>query len=202
MAAGSVTSTVIGTGAVTSTHIADGAIMNADINASAAIAASKISGTAWTGSNDGSGSGLDADVIDGLPVNITSDISYCKTSSTYTGNLGGISGANAKCVTGCGAGYVFASLNTACAPSAASNATYYSWDVGWTNTSLGLRRAVLEATCDDGAAWGCSKGTDCASWTSANGMTEGGTSAPTTCMTESNAPCNSSKRILCRKVTI
>ena len=38
----------LGTGAVTSTNILDGTIVNGDINASAAIAATKISGTAYT----------------------------------------------------------------------------------------------------------------------------------------------------------
>ena len=48
----------IGAGKVGSSEIADGSIKNADISDSAAIAASKIA--------DGSGSGLDADKLDGL----------------------------------------------------------------------------------------------------------------------------------------
>jgi len=50
--------------AVTSAKIADGQIANADISASAAIDPGKISGTAWTYANDGSGTGLDADMVD------------------------------------------------------------------------------------------------------------------------------------------
>jgi hypothetical protein len=45
--------------------ITDDQIVDADISASANIAPSKISGTAWTSNNDGSGSGLDADLLDG-----------------------------------------------------------------------------------------------------------------------------------------
>ncbi len=43
-----------------------GAIVDADISGSAAIAPTKIKGTAWTSLNDGPGSGLDADTLDGL----------------------------------------------------------------------------------------------------------------------------------------
>jgi len=50
---------------VTGDMITDGQIMNADISAGAVIEPSKISGIAWTGSNDGAGSGLDADLLDG-----------------------------------------------------------------------------------------------------------------------------------------
>lgn len=54
------------TGCVNSTDIQNNTITNADITGMANINPSKISGTAWTGSNDGSGSGLDADVLDGI----------------------------------------------------------------------------------------------------------------------------------------
>ncbi len=51
--------------AVTSGMVVNGQIVDADISSSAAIAPSKISGIAWTSSNDGPGSGLDADLLDG-----------------------------------------------------------------------------------------------------------------------------------------
>lgn len=51
--------------AVTSSKIQDGTIVNGDISNSANISPSKISGTSWTSTNDGSGSGLDADLLDG-----------------------------------------------------------------------------------------------------------------------------------------
>jgi hypothetical protein len=51
--------------AVTTSKIDDGTIVDADISNSAAISPNKISGTAWTSTNDGSGSGLDADKFDG-----------------------------------------------------------------------------------------------------------------------------------------
>jgi hypothetical protein len=50
---------------ITSAMIVDGTILNEDISASANINPSKIEGTAWTSLNDGSGSGLDADMLDG-----------------------------------------------------------------------------------------------------------------------------------------
>jgi hypothetical protein len=53
IADGAVASADITDGTVSSTDIADGAITNADISASAAIADTKISGTAWTHSGDG-----------------------------------------------------------------------------------------------------------------------------------------------------
>jgi hypothetical protein len=50
---------------ITSEMITDNEIVNADISTSANISPSKISGIAWTSANDGSGSGLDADLLDG-----------------------------------------------------------------------------------------------------------------------------------------
>ncbi|MBM3238557.1 hypothetical protein FJZ31_19860 [Candidatus Poribacteria bacterium] len=53
-------------GGITTDKIADGTIVDADISSSAAISPGKISGTAWTSLNDGIGSNLDADKLDGL----------------------------------------------------------------------------------------------------------------------------------------
>jgi hypothetical protein len=50
---------------VTSGMITDGEIADADVSGGAAIDPSKIAGTAWTSANDGDGSGLDADMLDG-----------------------------------------------------------------------------------------------------------------------------------------
>ena len=50
---------------ITGSMISSGTISDSDISSSAGISPSKISGTAWTSSNDGSGSGLDADRLDG-----------------------------------------------------------------------------------------------------------------------------------------
>jgi hypothetical protein len=50
---------------VTSAMINDLEIVDVDISGTAAIDPSKIAGTAWTGDNDGIGSGLDADLLDG-----------------------------------------------------------------------------------------------------------------------------------------
>ena len=60
-----VTAAKIQSNAVTSAKILNGVIVNADIASTAAISPSKISGTAWTSTNDGSGTGLDADTLDG-----------------------------------------------------------------------------------------------------------------------------------------
>lgn len=65
IADGAVTTPKIADGNVTSAKIADGAIVNADISGAANINPDKISGTAWTATNDGSGSLLDADWLDG-----------------------------------------------------------------------------------------------------------------------------------------
>ena len=82
IATGAVTSSEIATGVVTSSHIANGAIVDADISNSANINPAKISGTAWTATNDGSGSGLDADLVDGKD---SSDFQQ----TVYDGYLGG-----------------------------------------------------------------------------------------------------------------
>lgn len=49
--------------AIFGAQIKNNSIKNEDINATAGISPSKISGTAWTASNDGSESGLDADML-------------------------------------------------------------------------------------------------------------------------------------------
>jgi hypothetical protein len=50
---------------ITSSMIQDFQIQDIDISNAANIAPSKIQGTAWTSNNDGPGSGLDADMLDG-----------------------------------------------------------------------------------------------------------------------------------------
>lgn len=65
LADNAVTSEKVQDGQVTSEDIANETIVNADISLVAEIAPSKISGTAWTSTNDGPGSGLDADMLDG-----------------------------------------------------------------------------------------------------------------------------------------
>jgi hypothetical protein len=62
----SVTNAKLAGASVNSNKIFDGSILDVDINAAAAIAPTKISGTAWTGLNDGAGSTLDADLLDGM----------------------------------------------------------------------------------------------------------------------------------------
>jgi len=51
---------------ITGDKIVNGTITNADIFESAEIDPRKISGTAWTAINDGSGTNLDADLLDGI----------------------------------------------------------------------------------------------------------------------------------------
>ncbi|HBC47280.1 MAG TPA: hypothetical protein DCZ43_09560 [candidate division Zixibacteria bacterium] len=63
---GTVAGADIANGAVTTAKILDSTITDADIAATANISASKISGTAWTSTNDGAGTGLDADLVDGM----------------------------------------------------------------------------------------------------------------------------------------
>jgi len=63
--------------------------------------------TVWHAGNDGVGSGLDADKLVGYDITIVPTL-YCVTASTYTGDLGGRTGANSKCASECGTGYRFA----------------------------------------------------------------------------------------------
>ena len=63
LANGSVGNSQLSADAVDSGKIADGTVANVDLAGN--INPTKISGTAWTSSNDGSGSGLDADRLDG-----------------------------------------------------------------------------------------------------------------------------------------
>jgi hypothetical protein len=64
--------------AVNSSKILDGTIVNVDISNTADIAPSKIAGTAWTSNNDGAGSGLDADLLDGQHAS-----AFLSTSNDY-----------------------------------------------------------------------------------------------------------------------
>jgi len=64
-----ITTAKLADNAVTSAKIMDGQVTNADISASAAIDPGKISGTAWTSTNQGSGSGLNADMVDSKHAN-------------------------------------------------------------------------------------------------------------------------------------
>ena len=92
LATSAVTGQKIKNGAVNSAKIYDGAITNADISSAAAIDASKISGTAWTSTNDGSGTGLDADTVDGIEASefLRTDVSGTIAGDlTATGNLSG-----------------------------------------------------------------------------------------------------------------
>lgn len=86
-----VTAAKLATNSVATTNIIDGTIANTDIASGAAIDPSKISGTAWTSTNDGTGTGLDADTIDGINSTtfLRSDQAANFTSSvTTTGNMG------------------------------------------------------------------------------------------------------------------
>lgn len=69
---------------VKSVNILNDSILNDDISATAAISPSKILGIAWTAINDGPGSGLNADLLDGLDSLqfLRSDV-----SGTLNGNL-------------------------------------------------------------------------------------------------------------------
>ena len=72
--------------AVTSAMITDGEITDADIAGGAAIDPAKITGTAWTGDNDGDGSGLEADILDGLHAGAFSDTAHLHDDRYYTEN--------------------------------------------------------------------------------------------------------------------
>jgi hypothetical protein len=75
IASGTITGTHIAAGTITGTDIAAGTITNSDISSSAAISASKIS--------DGAGSGLDADLLDGIS---SSGFLRSNADSTFTGS--------------------------------------------------------------------------------------------------------------------
>lgn len=68
---------------VNSSMIVDSTITNADISGTANISPSKISGTAWTSTNDGTSSGLDADLLDGQHGSY-----YTNAANISTGVLG------------------------------------------------------------------------------------------------------------------
>ena len=69
---------------ITTLMILDGTLTDADISGSAAIDPTKISGGAWTHGNDGAGSGLDADMVDGLHNAAFADSNHDHDSRYYT----------------------------------------------------------------------------------------------------------------------
>ena len=65
-------------------EIIDGTIVDAHISIGANINPAKINGTAWTGNNDGPGSELDADTLDGIE---SGQFLRSDTSDTMNGDL-------------------------------------------------------------------------------------------------------------------
>ena len=63
-------------GSVNGGMIVDGEITNDDIASDAGIDPAKIAGTAWTSTNDGQGSGLDADMVDGRHADAFADTEH------------------------------------------------------------------------------------------------------------------------------
>ncbi len=63
-------------GSVTGGMITDGEITDSDIAPDAEIDPAKIAGTAWTSANDGAGSGLNADMVDGLNADAFADTGH------------------------------------------------------------------------------------------------------------------------------
>ena len=61
-----------------------GEVGNADVP-TGALSPDRISGTAWTGSNDGAGSGLDADLLDGQQASAFAGASHTHLGQTWTG---------------------------------------------------------------------------------------------------------------------
>jgi len=79
----------LGTGAITSTHIADGTIVDADINASAAIAKTKISGTAITAADTGTVTSTliaDGTIVNG-DINASAGIAHTKLANITAGSV-------------------------------------------------------------------------------------------------------------------
>ncbi|MDD5221105.1 MAG: hypothetical protein PHV47_00625 [Candidatus Pacebacteria bacterium] len=184
-------------GSVDSGAIVDGTVASADLAGS--IDPSKISGTAWTSANDGVGSDLDAGKLYGISFTISQDREYCKTSTAYNGNLGGISGANAKCAEKCGAGFVFAQAVASSACMAGS--TYINFPITsttWPEMPIALKRDTCLNSCDDGVAWVGSSG--CLAWTSGDFGEDGTYVNTANCGTESGTRrCDLAARLLCYK---
>ena len=93
--------------------------------------------------------------------------SWCKTTTSYTGNLGGISGANAICAAQCGPGYRFAGQNEGAPDTRTNNNPYISID----STTPGIiyfniYSGDLRTNCGAGYSWGGGSGTgSCNNWT-------------------------------------
>ena len=99
---------------VSSSMITDSTIVDADISNTANISPSKIAGTAWTANNDGSGSGLDADLLDGQQASAFTTLSSDYGRSGVATNLyEGASTLTSKYVNTAGPDSVYTNSGTA-----------------------------------------------------------------------------------------
>ena len=69
---------------VTSDMVTNGELVDADISVTADIHPGKINGTAWTAETDGAGSGLDADLLDGMDASAFVDSAHDHDDRYYT----------------------------------------------------------------------------------------------------------------------
>lgn len=117
-----------------------------------------------------------------------------KTTATYTGNLGGISGANEKCVAEFGEGWVFAD----CGQSTCSVIEGYAFSTDFASTLKIKKRENDSAICSGGKAW-CAGHADyhCTNWTDGSYVIGGAYTGTNTCTYSQKAYCSASERILC-----
>ena len=99
-------------GSITSGMITDGEIADADVSGTAAIDPSKIFGTAWTSNNDGDGSGLDADLLDGQNGSFYQDASNISSGTLDNTRFSAYSDLNAESKIGTAADQVAAGDHT------------------------------------------------------------------------------------------
>ena len=96
---------------------------------------------------------------------------FCSTASTYTGNLGGIAGANNKCVASCGSGFVFATISDVRPGMTAMSSTWYYringgavWEADFLSTE------GVQCNVPTGTYWlNTTSSNNCGTWTLSSG---------------------------------
>jgi len=189
----------VDTGAIVDGQVTNDDLANNSVDSRAIANNSVDSGAIIDGqvTNDDLASGISVDVLRGLSIT-RKDVTFCKTSSSYTGNLGGRSGADAKCASQCGTGYVFATFG---ALEALAGTARYRFESSWGN-DLRILKYTYQSSCNSGMAWIDDGTANCNDWTAASTYSGRITQTNDCRGTTDFVDCDAYKKILCVKEEI
>ena len=173
------------------TQLATTAFATTALNLKAPLASPTFTGTVTAPQFVGGGAGLTG--VSGIPYTLQT---WCKTTDTYTGNLGGISGANAKCAAQCGTGFVFATIQ---APVGEITGTYLLTTAALPTVPSLSYVKYINCGVDSWNGWNTYS--TCTTWTTAGSAVTGAcnTSASRCSALGANCYCNNTYALTCYK---